>query len=84
MKLLLFLPVSAVGVIAVVAALYLISPEHDPIRHTVPDTEKSAPTAIPLHDAVGQMLMIGFRGDTITDESISVMRDIRPGRRYSL
>ena len=30
-------------------------------------------------DAAGQMLLVGFRGDTVTDEIGAMLRDVRPG-----
>ena len=30
-------------------------------------------------DAAGQMLLVGFRGDTVTDEVEAMLRDVRPG-----
>ena len=30
-------------------------------------------------DAAGQMLLVGFRGDTVTDEVGAMLRDVRPG-----
>ncbi len=35
--------------------------------------------ALTLEEAVGQMLMIGFRGDALDDDTAAMLRDIRPG-----
>ena len=40
---------------------------------------KDAATSLTLEQAVGQMLLVGFRGETVDEPAAALLRDIQPG-----
>ena len=42
-------------------------------------SHKFSPDFPALEEAVGQMLMIGFRGDVLDGDIVALLRDIQPG-----
>ena len=44
-----------------------------------PSTDKDAAAALTLEQAVGQMLLVGFRGTELTESAAAMLRDLQPG-----
>ena len=68
---------AAVGLALLLLLLSALAPACQLLNSKV--SSKDAAAALTLEQAVGQMLLVGFRGETVEEPAATLLRDIQPG-----